>query len=478
MEDSTVASQLDDVQTFAREDKEEKIFLVPISDIVITHRQRKIDINDKEWIDHVDRLASSIQRVGLMHPITLDDESNELVAGFCRIQAHMKLGRTHILARRRSSIDPLEKKVMELEENIQRLGLAWWMKAAAISEIHELQQRLHPDWSQRKTAEMVGESVGTINQAIQVASEIKKNPTVVKEAKTAQAALNKIRFEKQLEKRKEEVKLKEAGKLPTFMAEIRVGDALELIRAEPDASFDAVITNFPFGIDLTMGKDGKKPYHDEEDYIVKLVRAVTHESYRVLKDDSWMVAWFDVRKITYSNKHLELVKALMQNQGFAESPLADLAAESLGLTYWMEEAGFDYVTLMPSVWVKPNKTQGMIGDPKKGLITAYEAFVFAGKGDPFLLKRGLQNIFIYDTPLAGERVHPLQMSFELTKQIVSMVCMGRSRVLDPFAGSGSVGVGALENQCEFVGFELDPKKAENGNLLLREHIAAAPAKEA
>lgn len=486
-EDSLTEKQLEDakdvskgltgLESFAPEEREgEEIFLVPIEDIVIKPRQRKT--YDEGYIE---RLANSIERAGLFHPIILEDESNELVTGFSRIQAYLYLERDKIPARRRKSLTDLQKKVMELEENVQRLGLEWWEKAAAIADIHRIQQELNPEgWSQQKTAEMIGESVGTVNQSIQLKDELEVNPTIKDEA-TLVGALKAVKNKKQFEERKKQLDKKKKGKIKTFPAKIIQGDALELIREEPDEEYDAIFTNFPFGVELKLGKNQKEVYRDEEDYIVKLVRAVTHESYRVLKNDSWFVGLFDARKITYSNSHRELADVLFSLHSRVIEPAFGIdaddfynrVAESLGLTYWLEEAGFDFIQLMPHVWVKPNKTQGMIGDPKKGFIVAYEAMVIAGKGDPFLVKQGGQNIWIYNTLNPSERDFALQMPEDFCTDLVGTFCLGGSKILDPFAGVGSFGIGALNNQSSFKGFELNADRAEKGNTILQEHVLAA-----
>ena len=46
-------------------------------------------------------------------------------------------------------------------------------------------------------------------------------------------------------------------------------------------------------MDLTY-KGGKRPYFDDEMEIIDLVHGVVQESYRVLKDDSWFVGFFDI----------------------------------------------------------------------------------------------------------------------------------------------------------------------------------------
>lgn len=458
---------------------------IEISKIKIKPRQRKIDINDKKFIEHIDGLAASIKRVGLMHPITLEDDTDELVAGFCRIQAFLKLGHTVIPFVRRSDLSELQRKVMELEENLQRMNLEWWMEAAAIADIDKIQREIAEtsgeEWPQYKTAEITGKSRGTVSQAIKVAEAIQINPELVK-ASGLVSALNAIKTGEQLAQRKKDIEAKKKGKIRTFPATIVVGDAYQLIQQEPDNEYDAIITNFPFGIDLTIGKEQKQIYKDGEDYIVKLIRNMLPHCHRVLKPDSWLVGFFDIRKITYSNKHKQFVEAALDifnhclKNGWMQADLhiklTELAFESLGLTYWLEEAGFDYVQLLPNIWGKPNKTQGMIGDPNKGFIMSYEAFVLAGKGSPLLMRKGLQNLFLFDLPSQSEKIQEVQMPREFCKALVSLVAMGGAKILDPFAGSGAMGLGALDNQCEFKGFELDPKRAENGNLLLQEHVYA------
>src|SRR5690606_24171175 len=116
----------------------------------------------------------------------------------------------------------------------------------------------------------------------------------------------------------------------------------------------------------------------------------------------------------YSNHQREFVKKVLPLLAGRED-LKELAAKSLGLAYWFEEAGYSYVRTMPIIWAKPNKTQGNIGDPRKGLVVAYEAAILAAKGDAVLLKQGKQDLLICDTLLASERDFAMQMPRELCK---------------------------------------------------------------
>lgn len=448
----------------------------PNSGIVVHPRQRKE--YDQAAIA---ALAESIRRTGgLLHPIVLDPADDSLVAGGRRRLAYGYLAATYpgegwelIPFVYKNQQDEISRKVAELEENLARLDLTWWEKANAIAEIDELQRSLAEargeTWNMRKTAEIADASLGQVQQAIALSKAIKEDPSL-KESETQQGAAIKLKTQKQLAERKAEIERKKEGSIRTFPAEILVGDSRALIRAEADESFDAIVSNFPFGIEYGYSGKAEKVYEDEEDENIALVRDIVRESYRVLKNDSWLVAFYDIRKITYSNPQLALYNEL-KNIAVTERT-KEMLVKSMGLAFWLEEAGFSYVTLMPYIWAKPNKTTGNLGNPRKGAIVAYEAAVFAAKGDACLLKQGKQDLFIYDTLDPSERDFSMQMPVALCKEIISRVVLGGARVLDPFAGVGSFGEGALENQCEFRGYELNPDRAATGNLRLQEHIFA------
>jgi ParB-like chromosome segregation protein Spo0J len=456
-----------------------------LREVLIHPRQRK-----EVPQEHLGALVESIQRFGLFHPIRLNRADRSLNTGFCRFSAMMLMGVTELVEgehfRYADIHDELEAREMELEENVRRKNLEWWEEAAAISDLHELRkEKFGENWSVRKTAEMVGKSIGTVQNSITLSKEILKDPELRKIEKLS-SALNRVTTKKLIEEKRDQIERRTRGLTPSIPAEIIHGDAYSLIKAEPDESFDAVVTNFPFGVELEF-KSGEKPYHDEEEYITDLVRGVTYEAYRVLRPNSWMVGFFDVRKITYSNHTRKLVKMVKElctkvhyhpeTNDSVLSLISDIQYEStraMGLTGWMEEAGFDYVTLMPCVWVKPNKSQGTLGDPKKGLIVAYEAFVFAAKGNAILMKQGRQNIFIHNTLNPSERIFSVQMSREICRDVLDLVVMGGAKILDPFAGVGSIGLAALDKQCSFKGYELDEERFKNGNMLLREHQFATP----
>ncbi len=438
---------------------------VQITDVQINPRQRK-ELTEND----IAELATSLENFGQLQNIIVHKRADggiELVAGFSRIMAALSLGWESIDAKLQEDLSEVEKKEMELEENVRRKNLEWYEEAEAIAEIHDMRTELDPEWSMGKTAEMVGKSKTTVSRSVDLHKAMEEDPSL-KDEKTVRGALQKRDTAKKIEKRKKDIERKKKGKAPSIPAIIIHGDAFDLIQEEEDESFDAIVTNFPFGVEFEL-REGEEIYYDEETYVTHLVQDIVREGFRVLKDDSWFVAWFDIRKITYNRFQKAFFKREISS---LDDVQRQLLFDSMGLAWWMKSAGFSYVTVVPPIWVKPNKTQGIIGDPRKGMIVAYEAMVFAAKGDAVLLKQGKQNIFIFDTLSTGERDFEMQMPVDFCAEIISMVSLGGGRILDPFAGSGAIGEGALDLQCEYKGYELNEDRAELGNMRLAEHIYA------
>ena len=68
-----------------------------------------------------------------------------------------------------------------------------------------------------------------------------------------------------------------------------------------------------------------------------------------------------------------------------------------------------------------------------------------------------------------ERSHPNQKPIKLVRWFIENHTEPGDLVIDPFAGSGTTGVAAVQAGREFLGFELDPAWAEVANV----RIAAA-----
>lgn len=65
--------------------------------------------------------------------------------------------------------------------------------------------------------------------------------------------------------------------------------------------------------------------------------------------------------------------------------------------------------------------------------------------------------FVYSIPNGKKRVHPTQKPIELMEELIKIHSNENDIVLDPFMGSGTTGVAALNLNRRFIGIELDDK---------------------
>lgn len=108
-------------------------------------------------------------------------------------------------------------------------------------------------------------------------------------------------------------------------------------------------------------------------------------------------------------------------------------------------------------WHKPDAAPQFNG---QGPAMAVEAFVTAWNGDGHAKWNGggRRNLFTHMTnnsERSGE--HPAEKPLALMREIIELFTNPGEEILDPFAGSGSTGVAAIQTGRKFVGIERDEK---------------------
>lgn len=105
----------------------------PVASIVVGERRRK-DMGD------LDELARSLEQCGLIQPIVIDDDGR-LVAGGRRLAAAKLLGWQEIDCRLFGTLSDIERREIELEENIRRKDLLPGERDDLIVELAETARR-------------------------------------------------------------------------------------------------------------------------------------------------------------------------------------------------------------------------------------------------------------------------------------------------------------------------------------------------
>ena len=112
------------------------------------------------------------------------------------------------------------------------------------------------------------------------------------------------------------------------------------------------------------------------------------------------------------------------------------------------------------VWIKPDGMPQFSGD-RPGM--GYESIVavWCGKGRSTWNGGGRHGVFIHNkNDFPGKAPHPTTKPRGLMRELISLFTNPKDLILDPFMGSGTTGVAAIQLGRKFIGIELDPEYFE------------------
>jgi len=431
---------------------------IPISSVLI-----KPDRQRQEFApEALQELVTSIEERGLLHPPVLRNENGTwtLVAGERRMKAisqiwelggsfkcdNQQVPEGEMPFTNLGDLTDLEAEEAELDENLKRKDLTWQEHAAAVARLHKLRgaQRIEvnkslpaleqkPAQTYAETAhELLGKSEGayqdTVRKEILVSKHL-SNPAIAK-AKSADEAF------KILKKQEESAKNVELARVvgATFNADLHTllnVDCLDYMRGAvtlPDADkFDVILTDPPYGMGAQdFGDAGGKltgiehRYDDSYESWVTLMRRWTMLSYEVTKPQAHAYVFCDI-----DNYH--------------------------ELKRMMETAGW-YVFRTPLINHKMNS--GRVPLPDQGPRRQYEIILYAIKG-----KKQTTHIYpdVISTSADENFSHGAQKPAALYQNLLQRSVRPGDRVLDTFAGSGTIFEAANGFKCTAVGTELNPE---------------------
>jgi len=201
-----------------------------------------------------------------------------------------------------------------------------------------------------------------------------------------------------------------------------------------DDSVDCVITDPPYGVDVDVSggmnrtKDAEhKGSVDNDGYeeALETFRDTLGEVDRVLSDDGLLYVFASWK--TYPE-----FATMIKSHG--------------------------YTIFNCLVWVKSDTTPFTAYQGKYQY--QHEFCIFAGKEDARHLNDTPSDVMEYDEARFSDvddqvTTHPTQKPFQLISDFIKQATRPEDTVLDPFMGSGTTAVAAIQNDRDYVGFELD-----------------------
>jgi DNA modification methylase len=235
------------------------------------------------------------------------------------------------------------------------------------------------------------------------------------------------------------------------------GDSAQELKHIPDNSIDAVITDPPYGIEF-LGKDW-----DSNTGAV----AIWAECHRILKPGGHLLAFSAARTYHHLATNIESVGFEIRDQ-----------------LMWIYSSGFPKAQDMGKAIQRRMGVKETREIPKEQQTStagfanngAQEKTAWSGQqtvctdpeaqkweGWKTALKPGHEPIVMARKRFRGSNNHPTVKPVALMRYLIQLVTPANSHVIDPFTGSGTTGMAAVELGHRFTGIEQDPHYAEIAN---------------
>lgn len=411
-----------------------------IAEIKVKARKRKLDESK------VRTIADSFAAIGQLQPITVvrDDGMYRLVAGLHRLEAAKRIGWQTIEATIFDG-DEVEIELAEIDENLMR------------NDLTVLEQGEHLVRRQ----ELIGKRPGRYQDS--------KGITVIPLKTTAELAhdigLSEISAQKRMQAARNIVpEVKDAIRNSEIANSIT--QLLELARMKPEKQIE--VARQAAESELTI-KDAKKAIRQKE--IIAERREIANSGASVPESERWHVwqadiaTWIAPRKydfiITdppYPKEYLPLWETLAIRAKEWLKPGGLLIAMSgqsyLNEIYAMMDKHLKYY--WTSCFLTPERR--VLLHNKQVMCHWKPLLVYSLLDDNY---NGKLFDDVYNSPRSPKDNHEWEQSEEGMLAIIKQVCLPGQYILDPFCGSGTTGVAAIEYGCLFDGIDIE---IENVNI--------------
>ena len=430
----------------------------------------------------VEDLMNSIERIGLIHPIVLDDKFT-LIAGGCRLEAYKRLSETdkkyaEIPAIFLADLSAKEKQIIELEENIKRSDLPWQDTALTIKRINDMLIELGECANSQERADYVGMTKPTYLRWLTVGEAVAAKHERVLAAPNIMAAYNIIEREKarrhdnemnnlmdhlirgdSVEERQQELPfqtddldlpatLKPSGEAKPN-AKPQVVCNLDFIPWAENYSgprFNLIHCDFPYGINHGKSAQGGAQdrwdaYEDSPDVYFALLRALLTHRDNIMLHSCHVIFWLSAR---------------FSMEEATRNMIAKLAPDLSVDEYKL-------------IWHKTDN-KGIIRDVNKTPRHIYETALFINRGNRPIIKAVGD---VYGAPTRkSEALHISEKPVPVLKHFMQLCVDEYTEMLDPTCGSGSAlraahGLGAKR----VLGLEINPEYADSAQREFDQQLA-------
>jgi 16S rRNA G966 N2-methylase RsmD/DNA-binding XRE family transcriptional regulator len=405
---------------------------IPIDRIRIGSRYRK-DLGDLEG------LAKNIKDIGLLHPVTIDEHST-LICGFRRIAACKLLGLKEIpayvlnledvrsgelsentfrkdftfseIVEIKKSIGHVERKnAFERQKQGQKLGGAMHNLSHKDSNEHGgefplSKYRQNKGKSRDKLAQCFGVSYKTLDNVEKVYDAAKADPKKYGDlmCRLDEGRLKPHKAFKELQNRLmiEELSNQASENIEYENVELFEGDFREVSNSIEDNSIDLIFTDPPY---------------DEKS--VPLYLDLANLAKRVLKENASVVTYVP-------NGLIPIITSYMMEAG---------------LTYW---------------WTIAVQLEGSFSRHyQRQTSIKWKPLLWFVKGRKLVAHNFMSDLIISDRP---EKVHHgWEQSKIEAEHVYKILTVENQKILDPFVGTGTTAVAAINLNRKFLGIDIDPK---------------------
>lgn len=227
-------------------------------------------------------------------------------------------------------------------------------------------------------------------------------------------------------------------------------DCFDFIPSLPDNSLDLVVTDPPYRLGSCAGGGLYKPIKGPDE----------DNPYKRKETDSV----FELKRLDCAEfnatKFLNLIKSKLKK--FYGYFFCNKALIPEYLNFAVENRySFDILTMFKKKPI-PGRNNHFLPDTEYSIMIR-ESGTYWAKDAKFDDYRK-----VYEVPYAGKKLHPAEKPVDFLERFVRVSCPKGGVIFDPFTGSGSTGIAALLNKCNFIGCEKDDKYFDLANNRLIE----------